>query len=108
MIDYPLGFLREIDGIVKDEILKGFIDAIFENSVDVETIPDEKLRKNWIRLLSEADLAAASMEGKLASIHSGVNRERRRKKGKTVKERARKAGLITLTPNVPKGKLILE
>lgn len=110
MMDYPVGFLREIDGHTKDEILKIFIDVVFDNSVDLETIPDEKLRQNWIRLLSEADRAAAAMEGKLASIESGVvrkNREQRRKG--SAKDRAKQAGLITLEPNVPKaGKLIIE
>lgn len=108
-MDYPLGFLREIDGHTKDEILKVFIDVVFDNVVDLETIPDEKLRASWIRLLMEADNAAAAMEGKLASIQSGARKQNREKRRKTAKDRAKDAGLVVLEPNVPKaGKLIIE
>lgn len=108
-MDYPLGFLREIDGITKDEILKEFIDVIWEDAIDLETIPNQKLKAAWIRLMIEADKAAVSMEGKLASIQSGIRENRKSRRTKTAKERAKEAGLVVLEPNVSNaGKLIIE
>lgn len=108
-MDYPLAFLREVDGIVKDEILKGFIDAIFENTIDVETIPNEKLKQNWIRLLMEADTAAARMEANLEKVGLAAVKDIKKTKKKTAKDRAKDAGLIVLEPNVPNpGKLIID
>lgn len=110
LMEYPLNFLREIDGVKKDTLLKGFIDAVFRNDIDVETIPDLELRKTWIELLIEADNAAKVMEAKLDHVGHAAVRDIKsgKRKKKTAAERAKEAGLITLTPKVPKGKLILD
>lgn len=108
-MDYPLAFLREIDGVTKDEILKAFIEAPFDDAVDLETIPNEKLRTAWIRLMMEAEQASDTMNDKLNQTLSAAAKENRAtRRKKTADERAKDAGLVTLRPNIPDGKLILK
>jgi hypothetical protein len=106
-MEYPVAFLREIDGVTKDEILKDFVDVIFEDTIDLATIPNEKLKKAWFRLMLEADKAAKIMEANLATLESGARENRMDRRNNAVKRRARKAGLITVEAKAPK-KLILE
>lgn len=105
--DYPIAFLNEMDINKKNLILKNFIDMCFDDIIDVANIPIERLRHNFYDLLKEGEEAAAISEGKLALVMDGARSERRKKK--TVAERAKKAGLVVLTPNVPQAKkLIIE
>ncbi len=108
--DFPIGFMNEMDLGEKNKILKAMIEAVADDLVDVNTIPNPKLRAAFVSLMIEADKAAKVSEAKLDFVMSGAAKENRAKRrAKSAKERAKEAGLVVLEPNVPNaGKLIIE
>lgn len=107
--DYPIGFMNEIDLATKNKLLKQLIDCMFDDVIDVKSIPIPHLKNIFVELLVEANEAATIMEAKLEMAGKAAVKDlRAARKKKSVAERAKALGLTVLTPNVPTGKLILE
>lgn len=116
--DFPVGFFTEMHPVMKDKLLKQFMDLMWVEPILVNPLDQnmpERIAKAFKDLHDEANICVNRSQERIDMIEGKaekMNRKEKRKNEKrleSVRERARKAGLVSLMPNVPgpKGKLIL-
>jgi len=109
---YPKEFINEIPKEVQKDAIYGLLTLFFEDQARISPEGElafsktglNKLKKLCVELLIEADKAATVSEARLGDF---IATTKQNQKKLTVKERAKKAGLHTVSANLPAPKKLI-